>query len=150
MEDGEEIKKSLEKDKGGVIVNLISGLFIENNKVLLLKRSPESNYGANAWQFPEGKMKFGETPIQTLEREVKEELDIEISNPELFDVSTGMIEVKGAKIHVVRIAYKAKLNGKNFKLSGENTDFRWVNLNEATKMKLVIGAQELIKKILKN
>ncbi len=150
MSSEEEVKKSIQKDLGGMIVPLVSGIFIEGNKVLLLKRRPESKYAPNAWQFPEGKMKFGETPIETLKREVDEELNASFSKPELFDVSTGMIEVKGVKMHIIRIAYTASLNGKNLKLSEENTEYKWVDLEDARKMDLVMGALEMIEKIILN
>ena len=146
----EEVKKSLKKDLEGIIVPLISGVFVEGGEVLMLKRSPKSKYSPNAWQFPEGKMKFGETTVETLKREVNEELNASFSKPELFDVSTGTIEVKGLKIHIIRIAYKAVLNEKKFKLSDENSEYKWVGLKEARRMHLVVGALDLIEKTLSN
>ena len=59
-------------------------IFIEN-KVLCLKRG-QSNYSyiSNKYEFPGGKIKNNETPVDALIREIKEELNIEIKIEEKF------------------------------------------------------------------
>ncbi len=47
-----------------------------DNRVLLAQR-PEGKTLAGLWEFPGGKVEQGETPEQTVIRELKEELDIE-------------------------------------------------------------------------
>jgi 8-oxo-dGTP diphosphatase len=50
----------------------------ENGRVFIARRS-EGKHLAGKWEFPGGKMEPGETPAQTLRRELMEELDLEVS-----------------------------------------------------------------------
>ena len=61
-----------------LLVALI-GLINENDEVLISLRKNRSQYN-NFWEFPGGKVEEGETIDNALEREIKEELSIEISS----------------------------------------------------------------------
>ena len=61
-----------------LLVALI-GLINENNEVLISFRKNRSQYN-NFWEFPGGKVEDGETIDNALEREIKEELSINISS----------------------------------------------------------------------
>jgi 8-oxo-dGTP diphosphatase len=51
-----------------------------DNRVLLAQR-PEGKPMAGLWEFPGGKMEPGEKPEQTLIRELREELSIDVKEP---------------------------------------------------------------------
>ena len=58
------------------------GLLLKEGKVLLGLRSSEKNKGG-LWEFPGGSVELGEHPQTTVIRELKEELNIEVREPEI-------------------------------------------------------------------
>jgi len=59
------------------MINVTAAILIKNDKVLIAKRLAGDKLG-NKWEFPGGKIEEGETPEQSLRREMKEELNIEV------------------------------------------------------------------------
>ena len=68
----------------------IYGLAIQSGteadpRILLTQLAPQC-YRAGSWTLPGGGMDFGESPLQTLVREVHEESALQATEPELFHV----------------------------------------------------------------
>ena len=59
-------------------IKVVCGILIWNDKVLIGKRKLTNEHQPGKWEFPVGKMEEGETIDETIIREFKEELDIEI------------------------------------------------------------------------
>ena len=59
------------------IIEVSAGIICRGDKVMLAQRPPGSRH-AGMWEFPGGKLEKGETPVKCLERELSEELDIDI------------------------------------------------------------------------
>ena len=60
-------------------LKVVCGILIWNDKVLIGKRKLTNEHQPGKWEFPGGKMEEGETFDETIIREFKEELDIDIS-----------------------------------------------------------------------
>ena len=58
---------------------VVAVALVDIDKRVLIARRPEGKTLAGLWEFPGGKVEPGETPEQTLIRELREELDIDTS-----------------------------------------------------------------------
>lgn len=57
------------------VIDVVAGIVQHGGKILLARRKPGSHL-AGCWEFPGGKIEYGETPEQTLVRELNEEFSI--------------------------------------------------------------------------
>lgn len=62
-------------------ISVVGAVLIRGSKILAAKRSPTMSL-PGMWEFPGGKIEFGESPAEALRRELREELicDVEIGN----------------------------------------------------------------------
>src|SRR4030042_1923298 len=65
-------------------VIVAAGLIIERGKILVTQRKKDSHQGL-LWEFPGGKVEEGEEPRRALQRELMEELGIEVEAEGLFE-----------------------------------------------------------------
>ena len=86
-------------------LKVVCGILIWNDKVLIGKRKLTNEHLPGKWEFPGGKMEEGETYDETIIREFKEELDIDISvfhelrtlNDENIEFTPMIVKLKGGK-----------------------------------------------------
>lgn len=78
-------------------------------KVFLPKRATTKKFLPDVYELPGGHVDFGETIIDGLKREIKEELEIDVSVGDPFYVFDYVNEIKGS--HTVEIIYFATLTG---------------------------------------
>lgn len=98
------------------------------DKFLIIKRSANEIAYPWKWAFPGGKLEPGESIIDTLKREVLEEVGLEIENfKEFIKDFTFMRKdwhnVVGLSFAVISLSYDVKLL-KDFE------DFKWISIDE--------------------
>jgi len=114
-------------------MKVVCGILIWNDKVLIGKRKLTNEHQPGKWEFPGGKMEEGETIDETIIREFKEELDIDISAfHELRTLNEGNIEFTPMMV---------KLLGGKAKLL-EHDEIKFVDKKEFFKMDLTKLSKE--------
>ena len=90
-------------------VIVVAGLISKNGDnppFLMSKRLPDAHLGG-FWEFPGGKLEPGESPEQALVREIREELDIEVSVGDIFAVGHHAYDTKVVLLLVYRAEFRS-------------------------------------------
>ncbi len=104
-----------------------TAVIIRGGKILLVKRIQEPYKGE--WDFVGGFLEEGETPLEALTREVKEELGVECA-AEYIKAFPGTYPWKGETYPVLSHAFLVEI-GDDIKLSEENNALEFVPLKDA-------------------
>ena len=119
--------------------------FIKNStedKFLIIKRSPNETAFPGKWSFPGGKLERGENIMQTLKREVKEEVGLEIENNyKKFLKDFTFIRTDG--INVVGMCFEVKAKHENVIIPKKEFDeYKWVTPEEFESYDHIEGMEE--------
>ncbi len=102
-----------------------AGIIEHNDKVLLLKKRPDSSIGS-VWEFPGGKSRDNESPAEALIRECKEELHLQIAPGQ--EVMEHHFTNKGTH-YELKVFTVASFSG-DITITEDHTDFRWIPKSE--------------------
>ena len=93
-----------------------------DKKCLIIKRSMASKKYPGCWDFPGGKLNFGELPGAAIERETKEETGLSV---QLVRVA-GCGEMEIEDFRVAFLFFEAEAISSDVQLSSEHEAFQWV------------------------
>lgn len=114
-----------------MVVDLI--IINDDNDVFLVKRSSNTHHFPNSWSFPGGKIDENEDKEDALRREIKEELNVEISEMRFFKSYDYSLDGKliHASYYIGKIKGKPEINAKEisdakwFKIDSDLLDLNW-------------------------
>jgi 8-oxo-dGTP diphosphatase len=124
-----------------------AALIRKENRILVAQRLPDSRFEPNKWEFPGGKVDFGEHPIESLERELEEELGITVKAGSFYDLISHVYDQNGLKRHVVVLFYLCEI------VSGEPEaidcqDLKWVTREGMTDIIYVEGDRPIVERVI--
>ena len=122
-------------------VEVVAALICEEDKIFATQRG----YGEfkDGWEFPGGKIESGETPQEALKREIKEELDTEISVGQLVDI----VEFDYPNFHLTMHCFFCKILKGDLVLK-EHEASKWLMKYELDTVDWLPADQGLIEKLM--
>jgi 8-oxo-dGTP diphosphatase len=101
-----------------------AALIREEDRILIAQRGRSKRFGWK-WEFPGGKVRVNETPEDCLQREIKEELNLEIQVEKHFCTTHH----RYSDFDIELIAFWCSIVGGELKLE-EHEQVRWVTVQE--------------------
>ena len=101
----------------------------EKVEYLLLRRQEGKVFG-HLWQGVAGRKQEGETAVETVMRELKEETGLEPVRLIVVDHVTSFYQSYNDRMHLVPV-FGVEVNSENVRLSGEHAEYRWVDIKAA-------------------
>ena len=115
----------IDNDKKFYVV--VKAIVEYKGKILIIKRSDEDKIDAGTWEFPGGKVDFGETPEEALIRELKEEVSLNVNiNGFLYTWSRVMDENR----QIIGLTYLCESDSDEVLISFEHSDYKWIEKHE--------------------
>ncbi|MBL4931708.1 NUDIX hydrolase [Clostridium paridis] len=110
-----------------IIYFATKALIIKDNKFLAVHKSSVDH---NLFELPGGRLEYGETPEETLDREIKEELSLKVNPLRILDTWTYIDD----NFQIAGIIYLCTIKEGTVTLSDEHDRFEWLPFEkESTK-----------------
>jgi ADP-ribose pyrophosphatase YjhB (NUDIX family) len=113
----------------------VGGLIFNRSDELLMIRTHK---WSNLWGIPGGKVRWGESAVDALVREIKEETNLDVTDVRFVLVQDCIHSKEFYRdAHFVLLNYTCRSTGSSLvKLNEEAQEFRWVSLAEAGRLPL--------------
>jgi len=124
-------------------------IIIKNNKVLLIKKSEKDELNPNRYEFPGGRLSYGEDLDAHIKNKVRGEVGLEVEPGELFDMWQFKIDTKELNIMVVAVArFCEVVSGEVSALEEDIAGYEWVSIDDdLLKLDLIPGVRKTMEKL---
>ena len=123
-------------------VQLVTAAIIEENGRIFIARRGPGKHLAGKWEFPGGKIEPGETPEQSLERELVEELGIHVRVGELL----CSVRYQSPAVNLELLAFRVTARTGDPVLH-EHQDCRWVLPGELLSYDLAESDRKIVERL---
>lgn len=108
----------------------VSGFLLKDNKVLITKRSLKETFLPGIWELPGGKIEFGERIEEAIEREFKEETDLNVEAMKPVYIFSYLSDNGNRQTFAITYLLRLKDENANIVLSDAHTDYKWISGRE--------------------
>ena len=126
--------------------NVVTSFLNYNNKILILKRSEKVRTMKGLWSGISGIIENNEIPISRAKIEIFEEAGISEKHITLIKSTKELIiespQYKNQQWIIFPFFFKTATN--NIKLNWENSDFRWIEVNQLKEFNTVPSLEEIL------
>ncbi len=129
----------------GSIIPVLAAIILSHDGTVLLAQRKADRTNPLKWEFPGGKLKIGESPENSLTREIEEELGIKISVRQLFSA----VNYSYPHENILLLAYFAELLTGGFHLT-DHKEVRWVTINKLLTYELSPADKPIAEKLVEN
>jgi len=116
------------------------GLLTSGPEILVTRR-PDDGPLPGLWQFPGGKVEFGEHPWDALRRELREEMGLRIGRGTLFGVYSYVYRIENREAHYVLVAYHVRVARARVKETGGR---RWAKRSDLRRLPFLAGSKPIV------
>ena len=114
-------------DTGDYRVSVKAVVYREDGTILAIRRSKTAPTRPLQWDIPGGELEYGESLIDGVRRETREETGLEGGKVDLLD---AIARFNDKQEFWTAICYAVKAETADVKLSYEHDDYRWVTPEE--------------------
>jgi len=122
-----------------IVIHVVVGILIDEEGKFLVGLRPDDKPYAGYWEFPGGKVEANESPRVALERELQEELAIEVVKAESWFQHTHQYPDKKVWLDVWKIT---EFRGQPHGMEGQR--LAWVTVQELQELRVLEGNYELV------
>lgn len=108
-----------------MLIKVVAALIENDNKYLIAKRSTGDPNVFGKWEFPGGKVEINENEKHAIEREIKEEFELEIKAKDFLINNVCKYPTKTVDLRLYKCEY---ISGK-FNLH-DHSEYVWVEKND--------------------
>jgi len=136
----------LEQKINNQTTTVVGGLIYQNKKILICQRKEVGDHPLK-WEFPGGKIKDFEENQEALRRELKEELNIDITEMSFFD--EYLYEYKELSKKLKLVFYHI------FQFEGEiqnlvHHQLKWIDISNLSDYDFLEGDHKIINRLIQN
>ena len=136
----------LEQKINNQTTTVVGGLIYQNKKILICQRKEVGDHPLK-WEFPGGKIKDFEENQEALRRELKEELNIDITEMRFFD--EYLYEYKELSKKLKLVFYHI------FQFEGEiqnlvHHQLKWIDISNLSDYHFLEGDHKIINRLIQN
>jgi len=121
--------------------NVVAAVMVQDGKYFCAQRCrSDKEYVSEHWEFPGGKIEEGETPYDTLLREIREEMDWDV----YVGRCLGTVNHRYPDFNITLTAYLCKPGDGEPKLL-EHLDAQWLTKKEMKKLNWTAADKKVLK-----